>query len=264
MGYREELEKQMMGGLEDFMARRGEMEKDSPPKGRPETDGSVLKFIADFMACAASDDDEYEVMRSTFRAGYCWHFAHLLKNVFQRGEVCWAAPYGHFIWVDEDGVPYDAEGVNFGDQLYEIPERYLGNMLDDFRHVPGREYNASVSELTAVIRRYEDDSSLPHQNLDGWLEEGPMHAYKVAWNASGHIGSYYLCIVAPSRERCQRMLDEYVEAKMPAEAERAWHEACRAMELHCGGHVSIEDLGGTDRQEGCYRFWDTGRDHLDD
>lgn len=42
---------------------------------------------------------------------------------FGRGEVCWAAPFGHFIWLDNE-TPYDIEGVYYGESLYFIPESY--------------------------------------------------------------------------------------------------------------------------------------------
>lgn len=252
MEIKENLEKEMVDAARDI----------------PGADKDVLGFIAGLMSHFAADDAELELMISTFRAGYCWHFAHLLKDTFGRGEVCWAAPFGHFVWVDDSGVPYDAEGINFGEQLYNIPESYMGDTLDDFRHIPGKDYCSSASELTAIIRKYETDNNLEHKPVDEYLEDGPMHAYAISWHASGYTGSYHLRIVAPSGQRQARMMKEYAEEKMPAEAKRAWEKAHRAVELHHGGYVSVKDLGPANEPEGCgsltYDAWNTRSDHLND
>lgn len=63
----------------------------------PAIDKNVLQFIADFACHTATNGDEYEILRSTFRNGYCYYFARILKTAFNRGEVCWAAPFGHFV-----------------------------------------------------------------------------------------------------------------------------------------------------------------------
>lgn len=92
-------------------------------KNNPNVNKQVLRFIKNFTTHAAATEKEYEIIRQTFRTGYCWHFAHLLKTTFGRGEVCWAAPFGHFIWLDNE-TPYDIEGVYYGESLYFIPESY--------------------------------------------------------------------------------------------------------------------------------------------
>lgn len=130
----------------------------------PEADDTVLQFITDFTCHSASSEAEYEIIRHTFRAGYCWHFAHILKDTFKRGEVCWTAPFGHFVWVDDNGVPYDVEGVNFGEQAYNIPESYLGDKIRDFTHIPGETIPETTDkEVYEIIRKYEDDNQLPHK-----------------------------------------------------------------------------------------------------
>lgn len=136
----------------------------------PDVDSQVLQFITDMVSCAAKNGDEYEVVRSMFHAGYCWHFATMLKNTFKRGEVCWAAPLGHFVWVDDNGVPYDVEGANFGEQDYHIPESYLGDALKDFMHIPGETYSISKEEIVDIIRKYEDDNNLPHKDYTEFME----------------------------------------------------------------------------------------------
>lgn len=132
----------------------------------PEVDEQVLQFITDMVCHAAATEEEYEIIRSTFCAGYCYHFAHMLKHTFKRGEVCWAAPFGHFVWVDDNGIPYDVEGMNDGEQIYNIPESYLGDMIKDFTHIPGEKIPKTTEEdIIAIIRKYEDDNNLPHQDV---------------------------------------------------------------------------------------------------
>ena len=114
-------------------------------------DTEVLEFISQFYNKFTGDEDS---LRMQFRAGYCWHFAHMLKATFDRGEVCWAAPFGHFVWCDTDGTPYDVEGLYCGEASCFVPESYMGNALLDFKHIPGKGFNASISDLESILNRY--------------------------------------------------------------------------------------------------------------
>lgn len=114
----------------------------------------VLEFIFNVLYHNGDSDEAAEHIRHLFRAGYCYYFAHMLKTGFKRGEVCWAAPFGHFVWVDDDGKPYDIEGLYFGEADEFIPESYLGDMIDDFLHVPGKVHNATEEEIQKCISRY--------------------------------------------------------------------------------------------------------------
>lgn len=153
----------------DFLKKM--QDRDKRLKERvPKADPAVLAFITELACCAATDGDQYEVIRSTFRAGYCWHFAMILKNVFERGEVCWAAPFGHIVWVDENGIPYDIEGLNDGEQIYNIPVSYLGDFVRNFIHRPGEIFpGITKDQMIDIIRRYEADNNLPHEDLKPWI-----------------------------------------------------------------------------------------------
>lgn len=132
----------------------------------PDASLTVLQFIVDFTCHATQTEEEYEIIRSTFRAGYCWHFAHILKDTFRRGEVCWAAPFGHFVWVDDNKVPYDIEGLYDGEALYFIPESYLGKYVHDFTHIPGYIIPEVTDDIIiGIIRKYEEDYNLPEQEV---------------------------------------------------------------------------------------------------
>ena len=110
-------------------------------------DKQVLSFINDFR-----EDDKS--IRQKFCAGYCYYFAVMLKDAFHRGEICWCAPLGHICWVDDNGVPYDIDGVCDSDCNFFIPIRYIREGIEDFRHVPGREFNASREYIQNAIQTF--------------------------------------------------------------------------------------------------------------
>ena len=67
----------------------------------PKANEKVLRFIYDFRTMQKTGESE-DVLYKQFSSGYCYYFAHMLQAAFGRGEVCWAAPYGHIVWVDEE------------------------------------------------------------------------------------------------------------------------------------------------------------------
>ena len=90
--------------------------------------------------------------------GYCWHFAHMLQDTFNRGAVVWAAPFGHICWQDNDGKVYDIEGEYTGEAFYMIPEKFTEmivseNMLD-FKHIPDKIHNTDRNEIIKIIKAY--------------------------------------------------------------------------------------------------------------
>lgn len=118
--------------------------------GKEAADKQVLSFINDFR-----EDDKS--IRQKFCAGYCYYFAVMLKDAFHRGEICWCAPLGHICWVDDNGVPYDIDGVCDSDCNFFIPIRYIREGIEDFRHVPGREFNASREYIQNAIQTFCKD-----------------------------------------------------------------------------------------------------------
>ena len=130
----------------------------------------VLDFISNFLTYKKDVDGE-EVMRRHFRAGYCYYFAVVLKTAFNRGEICWAAPFGHIIWVDEDGIGYDIEGEYCGESFYYIPESYLGDCLTDFLH-KGKCHGSSRQELISIMKKYCEDKNITYdQDVESYLRK---------------------------------------------------------------------------------------------
>ena len=83
-------------------------------KRHPKSDSRILVFIAEFLTATGMDTGRMETVRRLFQAGYCYYFALILKEAFPDGEVSWAAPFGHIVYVYQ-GIPYDIDGVYKGD-----------------------------------------------------------------------------------------------------------------------------------------------------
>lgn len=95
---------------------------------------TVIRFIAD-IAWNASDTD---CIHELFAAGYCYYFAAMLRIAFKRGSICHAYPYSHVVWVDEDEIAYDIDGI-CKEYKELIPIDGYGKILNSFRRVPGEE-----------------------------------------------------------------------------------------------------------------------------
>lgn len=115
----------------------------------PRKDDKVLAFIDEFRE---------RVAHEPFYGGYCWHFAHILKATFKRGEVCWNT-FSHFVWVDVDNlVAYDINGIYEGEAPYYVPEHHLGLTIEDFLHIPGVSFNTTAEHIHRIKRRYEESA----------------------------------------------------------------------------------------------------------
>lgn len=132
-----------MDTLGDFIKRNKEYNKNSDEK--------IIEFIYNFLSHSDSDSTHY-----LFRSGYCYYFAQILKNAFNDGDVCLAYPFGHFVYVVND-VPYDIEGVYSGESNEFIPEEYLGEMIYDFKRVPGKSFNATEEQIKEIYNKYLRD-----------------------------------------------------------------------------------------------------------
>ena len=117
-------------------------------------------FIEDMYNHFASDptEDNQEWLRVHYRYGYCYYFAHILLAAFKRGDVCWASPYDHYVWVDTDGQAYDCEGKYTGDCFYFIPEQYVPDFIVNFcKHLRLKQdddYEPTKEVIMEVIKTY--------------------------------------------------------------------------------------------------------------
>lgn len=126
----------------------------------------VIKFIANVLYHQGPENTE--VIRSLFRAGYCYYFAQMLKDAFGRGTVCLAYPFGHIVWEDDNGIAYDIEGVN---KEYErlIPISKMGNGIKDFKHVDDEVSGLSDTTIELWLKHFERMDAKDVPSLDEML-----------------------------------------------------------------------------------------------
>ena len=137
-------------------------------------ESEVLEFIEAYRTCFGDfSNDAAETVRRLHRNGFCWHFAQMLKATFDRGEVCWAAPFAHMIWLDNDGTPYDIEGIYDGEAFYFIPESYIRRWIPQFKHIPGISGRYSTKlELIHAVERYCHDQRMAYDPaIEPWFSD---------------------------------------------------------------------------------------------
>ena len=147
--------------------------------------GEVEDFINRFMV---GSDEQQEHLRSKFRAGYCYYFAHMLQLAFSRGLICWTAPFGHFVWLDTQ-VPYDKVTIDLVrkskaydieglyriedvETFYLIPEQFLGDHVKDFLHtIEGDKHHATKDECIAIVKDYCNKTGEKYDDhIEFWFE----------------------------------------------------------------------------------------------
>lgn len=126
---------------------------------KPKGSGQVIGFINDFLGYQ-EDAEAARVLQDQFRSGYCYHFALMLKGLFDRGQVVWLAPYEQIGWQDDDGVVYTVGGV-YQDDGEPIPVSWLGDAIKDFSHISGEHFGASSEYIQEIIRKYHAHSDQP-------------------------------------------------------------------------------------------------------
>lgn len=113
----------------------------------------VLEWINRFVMHSCNTASDMNIMYDTFRAGYCYFFAHMLQDAFQRGTVCLAAPFSHWVWEDTDKQLYDIGGLYDGEALYFIPEEeYTLDDIDSFFHLDTPELDDKTIEAIRTAK----------------------------------------------------------------------------------------------------------------
>ena len=118
----------------------------------------VEEFIENFVSKSKSPRE----IEKQFANGFCYHFALMLKGLFNRGEIVWAAPFGHIMWKDIDGVPYDIYGAYGSEYEYLIPIKYLGDDIKDFTHLSSdnKRIGTSKERIQEIIDNYLNEVKL--------------------------------------------------------------------------------------------------------
>ena len=71
----------------------------------PDVNIDVIRFISQY-----NNDDEFSKNAHDYDYKYSYHFAKLLKSIFDRGTVCYSTCYNKFVWCDDDGLSYCVKG----------------------------------------------------------------------------------------------------------------------------------------------------------
>lgn len=121
-----------------------------------------MNEVEEFIETFLSKSKSIRELEKLFANGFCYHFALMLKGLFNRGEIVWAAPFGHIMWKDVDGVPYDIYGAYGSEYEYLIPIEYLGNDIKDFTHLSSDNKRSGTSKerIQEIINNYLKDKKL--------------------------------------------------------------------------------------------------------
>ena len=114
-------------------------------EGSPE----VLNFINDIYD--SQPEENSEAIRHLFHCGYCYYFASMLKTAFGRGTICLAYPFGHIVWLDTDGIPYDIEGVTISEYEKLVDIDCLPELKHDFMHIRGLKSPPDIKERVDIL-----------------------------------------------------------------------------------------------------------------
>lgn len=114
----------------------------------------VFKFINDFIMYSEANGIDSGNIRDIFMAGYCYHFAHMLKAAFNRGEVYICAPYGHVVWRDVDNRYYDFDGEYVNHSATYIPVSDPESHWQDFARNGIESEGATEEDILELIIKY--------------------------------------------------------------------------------------------------------------
>lgn len=67
---------------QEILKKKVEQYMDECLNCNPKADKRILQFIAEFRLAGGLAKADEEAIRMTFRAGYCYYFAIMLKTVF--------------------------------------------------------------------------------------------------------------------------------------------------------------------------------------
>lgn len=123
-------------------------------------DKKVMDFIDNFATLFGMlHPDETKAISKVFSNGYCYYFAHILKEAFGCGEIYMTANDAHIVWMYKN-IAYDIYGVfnkyprsaNNGNFYHGelIPIAMLPNYMDSFKHVVPGTTKKGMAERQAV------------------------------------------------------------------------------------------------------------------
>lgn len=115
----------------------------------------ILTFIYDILYHGGVNYGSMEIIHRLFADGYCYYFAKMLEDAFPGGQICIAYPFGHILYVYE-GVPYDIDGISSSEYEELIPIEFLGEAINDFRHIYQQDYKITKEEIDAIGKKWKE------------------------------------------------------------------------------------------------------------
>ena len=115
-------------------------------------DKDIIEFIANVLYHSGTEHSE--TIRRLYHCGYCYYFALMLKDAFNRGTICYAYYEGHIVWLDgtdaSKDFAYDIDGVSKCWE-YLIPIDKLGTGILDFKHIPHVQSEMTDTEIDKLL-----------------------------------------------------------------------------------------------------------------
>lgn len=144
-------------------------------------DKKVMDFIDNFATLFGMlHPDETEAISKVFSNGYCYYFAHILKEAFGCGEIYMTANDAHIVWMHKN-IAYDIHGVfnkyprsaNNGN-FYNgelIPIAMLPNYMESFKHVVPGATKKGMAERQAVQKIIDTQKNIRDMKMiDSFIE----------------------------------------------------------------------------------------------
>ena len=158
----------------------------------------VIRFINQFKTLFKElTIEETCTIEKVFSQGYCYYFAIMLKDAFNRGEVCMTYDHKHVVWIDDDNVAYDINGMfgwypdtankdNYWDGLL-IPVEKIPKYIESFKHIPDKPGTdrAGMEEFDNVKKDIENKKDF--MNVKIWSFDDPLNAHKCS-NVDEFVG----------------------------------------------------------------------------
>lgn len=118
----------------------------------PDVDIDVIRFISQY-----NNADDFQKGIEPYRGKYSYHFAMLLKSVFNRGKICYSTKREKFVWTDEDGLHYDITGnvppIMFGGDKF-VPVNMLPNNIIEVFKYPCNFDRDKMTHVNNIIKRF--------------------------------------------------------------------------------------------------------------
>jgi hypothetical protein len=154
-------------------------------KGDPEVAGFIDQFLTLFNTL---DEKGIDIVAKVFSQGYCYYFAIMLKEAFNRGEICMTIDNAHVVWVDDDNVAYDINGVfnwypdtcnkdNFWNGEL-IPVEKIPNYIESFKHIPNKPGidRTGMEEFDKIKKDIDDKKDFMDVKI--WSFDDPLNIHK--------------------------------------------------------------------------------------